>query len=90
MADKADDLQAVRTIVSALEPFEPDEQRRILRWSTEKIGLAVPTAPIATERNNIAQTPSIERGGNAVMSPPFSSTRDIRFGLHPENSAEMR
>jgi hypothetical protein len=37
---KPDDLEAVRTIASALSGFSPEEQERILRWVREKIGLA--------------------------------------------------
>ena len=39
MSDKPDDLEAVRTIVSALEPFDDNEKERIIRWATEKLGL---------------------------------------------------
>jgi hypothetical protein len=38
MADK-DDLDAVRTLVSTLEPFDTGEQERIIRWAREKLGL---------------------------------------------------
>ena len=39
-----DDLDAVRTIVAALQGFDREDQERILRWATEKMGLpAVPT-----------------------------------------------
>jgi len=34
-----DDLEAIRTIVQALEGFGPSDQERILRWVREKIGL---------------------------------------------------
>ncbi len=40
MATLTDDLDAVRQIVAALEPFELDDQERILRWVREKLGLA--------------------------------------------------
>lgn len=39
-----DDLDAVRRIAAALLPFSPDDQRRILRWVQEKIGLGETTA----------------------------------------------
>jgi hypothetical protein len=34
-----DDLEAVRTVVSALEGFGAIDQERILRWTREKLGL---------------------------------------------------
>ncbi len=44
MAQASDDLEAVRSIVNALEPFEPKEQERIIRWAREKLGLWVSSA----------------------------------------------
>lgn len=35
-----DDLDAVRTIVEALKDFDVPEQRRIIRWAEEKLGLS--------------------------------------------------
>jgi hypothetical protein len=39
MPAKPDDLEAVRTIISALQSFEAAEQERIIRWVREKLGL---------------------------------------------------
>jgi hypothetical protein len=36
----ADDLDAVRSVVIALEGFEANDQERILRWAREKLGLS--------------------------------------------------
>ena len=36
---KSDDLEAVRAVVTALVPFNSDDQERILRWAREKLGL---------------------------------------------------
>ena len=42
-----DDFEAVRAIVTALQPFPRDDQERILRWAREKIGLsAAPPTPL--------------------------------------------
>ena len=40
MSQTNDDLNAVRSIVKALEPFKPEEQERIIRWAREKVGLS--------------------------------------------------
>jgi hypothetical protein len=40
---KTDDLEAVRTVVEAVQDFKPDEQQRIFRWAAEKLGISVPT-----------------------------------------------
>jgi len=40
-----DDLETVRTVVKAVEPFQEDEDRkRILRWAAEKLSLPEPFA----------------------------------------------
>jgi len=46
-AGAEDDLEAVQTIVAALEGFQAPEQERILRWAREKVGLPASTAPPA-------------------------------------------
>ncbi len=45
MPQTTDDLEAVRTIVKALEPFDAKEQDRIIRWAKEKLGHSVEPAP---------------------------------------------
>ena len=40
MAKKADDLEAVRAVVEALEPFGEESRKRIVRWAEEKLGIA--------------------------------------------------
>jgi hypothetical protein len=39
MTKPTDDLEAVRTIVEALESFEADDKERIIRWAREKLKL---------------------------------------------------
>ena len=39
MPDKPDDLEAVRAVAKALEPFNSDDRHRIIRWASEKLGL---------------------------------------------------
>ena len=41
MAEKLDDLDAVKTLVNTLEKFERNDQERIIRWAKEKLGLAI-------------------------------------------------
>lgn len=56
MSQKPDDLDALRTIVTALEPFDETERERIMRWAGEKLGVKnfVPavTPPTSTNTNN--------------------------------------
>ena len=54
----SDDLDAVRTVVEALKHFEASEQRRIIRWAEEKLGLAsAAEGPLAPARG--LSTPSV-------------------------------
>jgi hypothetical protein len=64
---KPDDLEAVRTIASALNGFSPEEQERILRWVREKIGLA-PAARALPD----ARIPQLSMPGAPVaqLEPP--------------------
>jgi hypothetical protein len=39
-----DDLEAVRSVVAALQGFASPDQERILRWAREKLGLTSATA----------------------------------------------
>jgi hypothetical protein len=41
MTAKPDDLEAVRTLVSTLEPFDAETQERIIRWAREKMGRSI-------------------------------------------------
>jgi hypothetical protein len=75
MPNPSDDLEAVRTIVAALESFKPDEQRRIVRWSAEKLGLSLSTdaaggersSPGAREREGL-ESPGRSPGGRDIRS----------------------
>ncbi len=70
MANKLDDLDAVRTIVETLQPFEKVDQERILRWVREKLGLQ----QHPTEKQNASHRepePKDKPGGGA-------SARSIR------------
>jgi len=42
MPEKPDDLEAVRAVATALEPFNTDDRHRIIRWASEKLGLNEP------------------------------------------------
>jgi hypothetical protein len=50
MTKSPDDLEAIRTVLSALEPFEAAERQRILRYVLEK--LAMPLTPLEFSTKN--------------------------------------
>ncbi len=57
--EKLDDLEAVRTVVASIQPFEPADQERILRWAREKLGLVAAGAS--------DKAPSTISGGNELQ-----------------------
>ena len=59
-----DDLEAVRTIVVALEKFQRPDQQRILRWAQEKLGIA----------NIQASQASLPAGAGAAGAGPAQPT----------------
>jgi hypothetical protein len=56
---KPDDLDALRTILDALGPFDQSDKERIIRWTMEKLGLDAPkhssTQSSATSAQNATQ-----------------------------------
>jgi hypothetical protein len=84
MPQSPDDLDAVRTIVKALEEFEPKEQERILRWVREKLGLWVSST--SQDRPKAALLFEDER-------PPTTSARpsiDVKSFLSVKQPASER
>jgi hypothetical protein len=82
---KPDDLEAVRTIASTLEPFKADERERILRWAREKLGMTTaaptavhPPAPQFPDRPGAPATP-VPAGAASGATPMMpSASADIR------------
>ncbi|HAF95182.1 MAG: hypothetical protein A2X34_08825 [Elusimicrobia bacterium GWC2_51_8] len=40
MTKPADDLEAIRIVIQALEPFDSKDRERIIRWAAEKLGMS--------------------------------------------------
>ena len=82
-AKELDDLDAVRSVVAALEGFDPNAQERILRWSREKLGLS-----------DIARTPAPthhQPDGKGTPPPaPPSGTTDIKAFVTAKNPRSDR
>lgn len=71
-----DDLEAVRSVVSALEGFSAEEQERVIRWAREKLnlpatGTGVPTTGGPAGAQN--PTPSV-----AATAVPQGVPRNLR------------
>ncbi len=74
-ANTLDDLEAVRAVVDVLKAFPADDQRRILRWAQEKLGL--PASPVSPAQI----TPSAVTEEGRATTPAIRS-RDVRTFLH--------
>jgi hypothetical protein len=72
MTTKPDDLEAIRTIVATLSPFDANEQERIIRWSREKLGLQ---SDSAVEALKIPSPPS---DSPTTAARTHGSTTDIK------------
>lgn len=57
-APKVDDLDAVRSIADALQPFNSEDRERIIRWVRERLGMthvaAPPAAPLPATPPHVA------------------------------------
>jgi len=80
MSQKPDDLEAVRTICTALEPFDDGERQRILRWASEKLGIRN-TAP----NNTTTQSHETANPTQQVTNPGQVSGKDIKTFLDEKN-----
>ncbi len=66
MTKPADDLEAVRAVVEAVQGFKEDEQQRIFRWAAEKLGLKTPFVSATMPAGGAP----IPQGAQATPSPP--------------------
>lgn len=74
--DAPDDLEALRSVVTALEPFDARDRERIVRWASEKLSIAVPTGASPVRAEPQATTPATTPPAAAPVQP--SSKRDLR------------
>jgi len=73
MTKPADDLEAVRVIVEALDAFEPGDKERIVRWALEKLKITSVGAP-QTQIASSAQ----QAAGPTPMAIPIGAPKDLR------------
>ena len=60
MTKPPDDFEAVRQVIEALEPFDPKERERIIRWAAEKLGMvAAPSASSGAAALNTPARPGV-------------------------------
>ena len=76
MAKAADDLEAVRVVVDALQGFKEEDQLRIFRWAAEKLGIK---AGLFTQPAPFQPFPQQTSPANPPGTPPALGTaKDIK------------
>lgn len=86
MAKPADDLEAIRLVIQALEPFDSKDRERIIRWAAEKLGMSA--APALTPPGTPAATvppAAPQRPAGAPPAPAGSVPKDIRSFVMAKN-----
>jgi len=78
-----DDLDAVRAIIAALEPFDAGTRERILRWSREKLGLSTEDGPPRSAPAPLKGTPDTPKGDQQQ----FAGANDIKSFVAMKNPA---
>jgi hypothetical protein len=74
MNKPVDDLEAVRTVVEAVQGFTDEEQQRIFRWAVEKLGLKPPSSVTQP----VPQLSAALEGLHGAVSPSPPGGQDIR------------
>ena len=93
MPDSMDDLDALRSVIEALEPFDAADRERVLRWACEKLGIAIPqvtrtvseAAPVPLQPLHTPPPPRLRataRSETSERSLTRSSRRPTRSSLH--------
>lgn len=86
MPEQQDDLDAVRTLVLTLEPFDPSDRERIIRWAREKLGLpvaplpqgsAAPSTSVAEPARTATQVPRVTDIKSFVAEKNPTSNNDF-------------
>lgn len=88
MSGKTDDLEAVRLLADALEPFAVEDRERIIRWAREKLGMGTATAaaPAGPSRVDVTAEPARDAataaGPASVDIKKFVNEKAPRSDVH--------
>jgi hypothetical protein len=91
MRKEKDDLEAVRTVVGVLQPFDAALQRRIVRWAAEKLDLPLPYAPEAIAEVPLRRraAPPVRKRHARVAVPAGSGLKTFVAAKHPRSDTEF-
>lgn len=79
--EKPDDYEAVRQVVATLQPFDVNDQERILRWAREKLNLSV--APAVAAPSHEMKAP--RDAGYVATAAPHARTANIKSFIAEKN-----
>lgn len=79
--NKKDDLDAVRELVATLEPFSGEEQKRIIRWACEKLGIDVFEGPFVKRGEERPEPVAAKETGVSSSRP----AKDIKTFVESKN-----
>lgn len=88
MTKQTDDLDAVRVVTQALEPFDSKDRERIIRWSCEKLGMPAATgaSPPSKRPPSSAGTPADTGAPQpGAPKPTPAPAVDIRMFIQSKN-----
>lgn len=85
MTKPKDDFEAVRIVVETIEAFEPEDQKRILRWAMEKVGLAnpIPSSGPAISDTQVVQVSTLNSvAGSSTDIKSFIQEKNPQSDMH--------
>ncbi len=87
MATKHDDLDAIRLVLDTLSPFDPQDQKRIIRWACEKLGITLEGSTPTTMSTMVPSTVQPTNTAPLVQPSitPTGSQVDIKSFLRAKN-----
>jgi hypothetical protein len=94
MAKTFDDLEAVRTVATALGSFSPEDQERIIRWAREKLGLSSAARdPLDAQEPHlpipVASPRPVEPSAQPQPSVPARDLKSFVNGKKPKNDIQF-
>jgi len=91
MTKPTDDLEAVRILIQALEPFDSKDRERIIRWAAEKLGMTAPTSLPHAHKEGIIETGALTAKVPSTVHEP-AQKKDIRsfiLSKNPQNDNHL-
>ncbi len=81
-----DDLEAVRKVVEALQPFDADTQKRIVRWSLEKLNLEPFVTMVAQQKPHSERPATLPPTGTSQLP---TDVRSFIGSKQPKSDTQM-